>query len=151
MLVPPAVLAGVGLLAGPAASVLDHVLRPYADLLGGVDAHLALWSGPTPALALSVVALVGGGLLFAVRGRSPGAGLAPRAGGGNQGYEWVVGRFDRLAIEVTSATQRGSLPQYLGIILVTLVLVPGAAMLSASPGGRGFRSGTTRCNRWSCW
>ncbi|MEU5960050.1 Na+/H+ antiporter subunit A [Micromonospora parva] len=134
LLVPPAVLAGVGLLAGPAASVLEDVLRPYADLLGGVDAHLALWAGPTPALGLSVLALVGGGLLFAVRGPlAPVLARLRAPVGGNQGYEWVVGRFDRLAIDVTGATQRGSLPQYLGVILVTLVLVPGVAMLSASP------------------
>ncbi|MET7706714.1 Na+/H+ antiporter subunit A [Micromonospora sp. NPDC005413] len=134
LLVPPAVLTSVSLLAGPAASVLDGALRPYADLLGGVDVHLALWSGPTPALGLSVLALVGGGLLFAARGPLvPVLARLRSPVGGNQGYEWVVGRFDWLAIEVTGATQRGSLPQYLGIILVTLVLVPGGAMLSASP------------------
>ncbi|MDG4759451.1 Na+/H+ antiporter subunit A [Micromonospora sp. WMMD710] len=134
MLAPPAVLAAVGLLAGPAAGGLDGLLRPYADLLGRVDAHLALWPGPTPALGLSVLALVGGGLLFAARG--PLAPVLARLRSpvrGSQGYEWVVGRFDRLAIEVTGATQRGSLPQYLGIILVTLVLLPGGAMLAASP------------------
>ncbi|MET8232363.1 Na+/H+ antiporter subunit A [Micromonospora sp. NPDC005298] len=134
MLAPPAVLAGVGLLAGPAAGVLDELLRPYADLLGGVDAHLALWPGVTPALGLSVLALVGGGLLFAVRGPlAPVLARLRSPMSGNQGYEWIVGRFDRLAIEVTGATQRGSLPQYLGIILVTLVLLPGGAMVAASP------------------
>ncbi|MFC4021771.1 Na+/H+ antiporter subunit A [Micromonospora sp. GCM10011542] len=134
MLVPPALLAGVGLLAGPAAGVLDSVLRPYPGLFGKVDAHLALWPGPTPAVGLSVVALVGGGLLFALRGPLAPALARLRAPvGGNQGYEWVVGRFDRLAIEVTGATQRGSLPQYLGTILVVLVLLPGGAMLAAGP------------------
>ncbi|MET8309048.1 Na+/H+ antiporter subunit A [Micromonospora sp. NPDC005173] len=134
LLVPPAVLAGASLLAGPAASVLDGLLRPYADLLGGVHAHLALWSGPSPALGLTVLALAGGGLLFALRG--PLAPVLARTHSpitGSQGYEWIVGRFDRMAIEVTGATQRGSLPQYLGIILVVLVLLPGGAMLAAGP------------------
>lgn len=45
----------------------------------------------------------------------------------------MVGRFDRLAVEVTGATQRGSLPQYLGIILVVFVLLPGGAMLASRP------------------
>ncbi|RLP86270.1 Na+/H+ antiporter subunit A [Micromonospora sp. CV4] len=134
LLIPPAVLAGVGLLAGPAAGLLDGLLRPYADLFGDVHAHLALWSGPTPALGLSALALAGGGLLFALRG--PLAPMLARLRwpvNGNQGYEWVVGRFDRLAIEVTGATQRGSLPQYLGVILVALVLLPGGAMLAVGP------------------
>ena len=134
MLIPPALLAGVGLLAGPAAGVLDGVLRPYPELLGEVDAHLALWPGPTPALGLSAVALAGGGLLFALRGPLAPALARLRAPvGGNQGYEWVIGRFDRLAIEVTGATQRGSLPQYLGTILLALVLLPGSALLAAGP------------------
>ncbi|MGW3603968.1 Na+/H+ antiporter subunit A [Micromonospora sp. NPDC005161] len=134
LLIPPAVLAGVGLLAGPAAGLLDGLLRPYADLSSGVHAHLALWSGPTPALGLSALALAGGGLLFALRG--PLAPVLARLRwpvSGKQGYEWIVGRFDRLAIEVTGATQRGSLPQYLGVILVVLVLLPGGAMLAVGP------------------
>ncbi|MEU5914426.1 Na+/H+ antiporter subunit A [Micromonospora sp. NPDC047527] len=134
MLVPPAVLAGIGLLAGPAAAVLDGLLSPYAELFGAVDAHLALWPGITPALGLSVLALAGGGLLFALRGPlAPVLARLRSPVGGNQGYEWVVGRFDRLATDVTGATQRGSLPQYLGIILVTLVVLPGGAMLAAGP------------------
>ncbi|MEV4655666.1 Na+/H+ antiporter subunit A [Micromonospora sp. NPDC049301] len=134
LLAPPALLAGLGLLAGPAATVLDDLLRPYAELFGGVHAHLALWSGPTPALGLSGLVLAAGGLLFALRG--PLAPMLARLRSpvsGNQGYEWIVGRFDRLAVEVTGATQRGSLPQYLGIILVALVLLPGAAMLAVGP------------------
>ncbi|MFY1619946.1 Na+/H+ antiporter subunit A [Micromonospora sp. WMMD736] len=134
MLLPPAALAVVGLAAGPAAGVLDGLLSPYAELLGGLDAHLTLWPGPTAALGLSVLALAGGVLLFALRGPlAPALARLRSPVGGNQGYEWVVGRFDRFAIGVTGATQRGSLPQYLGVILVTLVLLPGGAMLAAAP------------------
>ncbi|MFG1883103.1 Na+/H+ antiporter subunit A [Micromonospora sp. NPDC049102] len=134
MLLPPAVLAVVGLLAGPAASVLDGLLSPYAELLGVPDAHLTLWPGPTAALGLSGLALAGGILLFTLRGPlAPALARLRSPVGGNQGYEWVVGRFDRFAIGVTGTTQRGSLPQYLGIILVTLVLLPGGAMLAAGP------------------
>ncbi|MGC4855243.1 Na+/H+ antiporter subunit A [Micromonospora sp. DT4] len=134
MLLPPAVLAVVGLLAGPAAGVLDGLLSPYAELLGTLDAHLTLWPGPTAALGLSVLALAGGILLFALRGPlAPVLARLRSPVGGNQGYEWTIGRFDRFAVGVTGATQRGSLPQYLGIILVVLVVLPGGAMLAAGP------------------
>ncbi|WBB70325.1 Na+/H+ antiporter subunit A [Micromonospora sp. WMMD812] len=134
LLVPPAVLAGVGLVAGPFAGGLDVVLRPYAELSGTVHAHLALWPGPTPALGLSALVLVGGGVLFALRGPLAPALTRLRAPvTGNVGYEWVIDRFDRLAVEVTGATQRGSLPQYLGTILIVLVVLPGGAMLAARP------------------
>ncbi len=93
LLVPPrgARRASVCSPAPAAASLDDGLLRPYADLLGGVDAHLALWPGPTPALGLSVLALVGGGLLFAVRGPlAPVLARLPVAGGGQPGVR--VGR-----------------------------------------------------------
>ncbi|MEH1101662.1 Na+/H+ antiporter subunit A [Micromonospora sp. CPCC 205561] len=134
MLVPPALLAAVGLVAGPGTGVLDDLLRPYAELFGGVGKELALWHGLTPALGLSALAVAGGAALHALRG--PLAPVLARLRvpvGGNQGYEWVIGRFDRLAMDVTGATQRGSLPQYLGAILLVLTVVPGGAMLATAP------------------
>ncbi|MFJ6197147.1 Na+/H+ antiporter subunit A [Micromonospora sp. NPDC092111] len=134
MLAPPALLAVAGLVAGPAAAALDGLLGPYAALFGPPHEKLALWHGPTPALGLSALALAGGALLHAVRGPlAPVLARLRSPVGGNQGYEWATHRFDRLAIEVTGATQRGSLPLYLGTILLALVLVPGAALLSTSP------------------
>ncbi|MER7167754.1 Na+/H+ antiporter subunit A [Micromonospora sp. NPDC000207] len=134
MLVPPALLAGFGLVAGALAGGLDDLLRPYAELFGSPGEHLALWHGLTPALGLSALALVGGGLLFAWRGPLAPALARLRAPiDGQQGYERLVRRFDWLAIEVTGATQRGSLPLYLGTILLVLVAVPGTAMVTAHP------------------
>ncbi|MGC5329423.1 Na+/H+ antiporter subunit A [Micromonospora sp. DT62] len=134
MLAPPALLAAVGLAAGPAAGILDGLLRPYAESFGVVGEDLALWHGLSPALGLSALAVAGGAALFALRG--PLAPVLARLHvpvTGNQGYEWLIRRFDRLAMRVTGATQRGSLPQYLGVILVVLVLVPGGAMLATRP------------------
>ncbi|SBT38115.1 Na+/H+ antiporter subunit A [Micromonospora narathiwatensis] len=134
MLVPAGLLAVAGLAAGPAAGWLGGLLRPYAELLGPVEEGLALWHGPTVALGLSAAAIAGGAALHLVRGPLAPALARLRAPvGGNQGYEWVTHQFDRFAIKVTGATQRGALPQYLGTVLVVLVLVPGTAMLVARP------------------
>ncbi|MGC5662037.1 Na+/H+ antiporter subunit A [Micromonospora sp. WMMD723] len=134
MLAPPALLATAGLVAGPAAAALNGLLDPYAELFGPPHDTLALWHGLTPALGLSALALAGGAVLHAVRGPlAPALARWKLPFTGNQGYEWVTHRFDRLAIEVTGATQRGSLPLYLGTVLLALVLVPGAALLSTSP------------------
>ncbi|MCW3813391.1 Na+/H+ antiporter subunit A [Micromonospora sp. DR5-3] len=134
MLVPPALLAVAGLAAGPAAGGVGALLHPYAARFGPAEEHLALWHGPTVALGLSAVAIGGGVVLHLVRGRlAPALARLRFPVGGNQGYEWITHRFDRLAIEVTSATQRGSLPQYLGTVLLALVLVPGTAMLVTRP------------------
>ncbi|WP_320064547.1 Na+/H+ antiporter subunit A [Micromonospora sp. RTGN7] len=139
MLGPPALLAVAGLVVGLLAGPLGGLLRPYAELFGPVDEGLALWHGPTVALGLSALALAGGAVLFALRG--PLAPVLERVRApvtGARGYEWLTQRFDRLAIEVTSVTQRGSLPQYLGTILLVLVAVPGGAMLAARPWRQGI-------------
>ncbi|WFE39025.1 Na+/H+ antiporter subunit A [Micromonospora sp. WMMD998] len=134
MLLPPAVLAVAGLAAGPAAGWLGGLLDPYAELFGPVEEHLALWHGPTAALGLSALVLAGGVALHLARARLAPALAALRSPvSGRQGYEWVTHRFDRFAIHVTSVTQRGSLPQYLGAVLVVLVLVPGMAMVTTEP------------------
>ncbi|TDC80392.1 Na+/H+ antiporter subunit A [Micromonospora sp. KC606] len=134
MLASSALLAAVGLVAGAAATGLDALLRPYAELFGTPHQKLALWHGLTPALGLTALALAGGVLLHAQRGPLTPALVRFRSPvSGNQGYEWLSHRFDRLAIEITGATQRGSLPLYLGTILVTLVLVPGSTLLATRP------------------
>ncbi|RKN49219.1 Na+/H+ antiporter subunit A [Micromonospora endolithica] len=134
MLVPPAVLAVAGLAAGLTAGALDGLLSPYAQVFGRVHDHLAVWHGLTPALGLSVLAVAGGAALFALRGPlAPVLGRLRAPVAGNQGYEWVTSRLDRIAVEVTGATQRGSLPQYLGTILMTLVVLPGGALLVSRP------------------
>nr|WP_205808850.1 Na+/H+ antiporter subunit A [Micromonospora sp. HNM0581] len=134
LLLPPALLAVAGLVAGPAATALDHLLRPYPESYGAVGEHLALWHGVTPALGLSVLALLGGTALFALR-----APLAPVVArlrwpvNGRRGYEWITHRFDQTAVGITSVTQRGSLPQYLGLILIVLAAVPGGSLLLVRP------------------
>ncbi|MEU3455442.1 Na+/H+ antiporter subunit A [Micromonospora sp. NPDC006766] len=134
MLVPAALLAVAGLAAGPGAGWLGGLLRPYAELLGPVEEGLALWHGPTVALGLSGVVLAGGVALHLVRGPlAPALARLRSPVSGNQGYEWVTHQFDRFAVKVTGATQRGALPQYLGTMLLVLVLAPGAAMLASRP------------------
>ncbi|WP_326555723.1 Na+/H+ antiporter subunit A [Micromonospora sp. NBC_01813] len=132
--VPVGVLALLGLLLGPFAGVVDEVLAPYAGLFGPGEYHLALWHGFTPALALSLVALAGGAVLFVLRERVATAQRRLRAPtDGATVYAQVTHGLDRLSVEVTGATQRGSLPQYLSTILLVLVAVPGGALLINRP------------------
>ncbi|GAA2632830.1 Na+/H+ antiporter subunit A [Dactylosporangium fulvum] len=133
-LAPAMVLAAAGLAVGAFAPAVDRVLAPYADLYGGGDAgyHLAVWHGFTPALGLSALAVAAGtglfwllhhGRLRPVRLPFDGAAV----------YNRLIGATDRLAVELTGATQRGSLPFYLGVILVMLVVLPGGALLAGMP------------------
>ncbi len=134
-LAPAAVLAVAGLAAGALAPAVDRLLAPYADLYPtGTDPgyHLALWHGLTPALAVSALAIAGGAGLFLLlhRGRLRPVRMPLD---GAVIYDRLVGAVDRVAVELTGATQRGSLPFYLGVILVVLVVLPGGALLAGAP------------------
>ncbi|MEV0397114.1 Na+/H+ antiporter subunit A [Polymorphospora rubra] len=132
---PVGLLALAGLVLGPLAPVVDSYLSPYARLAAGDGRyHLALWHGLTLPLGLSALALVAG-LLFFHRygraGRAVGRIGVPVEGG--EVYSKLTHWLDRGAVELTGATQRGALPQYLGTILLVLVAVPGGALLIGRP------------------
>jgi multicomponent Na+:H+ antiporter subunit A len=84
---PPALLAGLGLVLGPAAILLDPAISAAASAAGGVavEADLALWHGLATELLLSALALGGGVLLIAGRvrvGRALARDLLPITGVG---------------------------------------------------------------------
>ncbi|UUP14105.1 Na+/H+ antiporter subunit A [Aeromicrobium wangtongii] len=133
----PVVLAAATLVAGFAGHWITPRLESYADdfLPGSHAPVLTLWHGFSLALWLSVLCIVAGLALFwwrkpvaatqravADRFRFPDAERA---------YYGIMRGIDRLSVEVTGVTQRGSLPIYLGVILVVLVVVPGIALLRA--------------------
>ncbi|WP_018786870.1 Na+/H+ antiporter subunit A [Micromonospora sp. CNB394] len=137
---PAAVLALAGLAVGVLAPVVDRVLAPYADQFPTTDPgyHLALWHGLTPALGLSALAVAGGlGLFLLLHRRRPHLPRLPFDG--TTGYDRIAGAVDRAAVELTGATQRGSLPFYLGVILLVLVVLPGGAVLAGAPWARRFQ------------
>lgn len=136
-LAAPALLAalslGLGFLAGPE----NAMLVPYADQLpaGGHDAELALWHGLGLPLVLSAVSL-GLGLALFWRRESFALlqALLPSPIGADRVYLALVRRLDRVAVEVTGLTQRGSVATYLSVVLVVVVLLPGSALVAAADG-----------------
>ncbi|MGY1634510.1 Na+/H+ antiporter subunit A [Geodermatophilus sp. SYSU D01186] len=136
-LVAPAVLALAGFVLGPASPLLEPLVGSYAEslpLLAPEYEELALWHGLQPALALTAITLLGGAALFAAR--APLNRLQRRIAVGasaDEGYWNVVQGIDRLAVLVTGTTQRGSLPAYLGTILVVVLALPGTILLTRAP------------------
>ncbi|HEY8474813.1 MAG TPA: Na+/H+ antiporter subunit A [Natronosporangium sp.] len=132
LLVAPVLLVGVSLAAGIGAPVVDRLLAPYADQFPatGEPYHLALWHGLSPALGLSALVLVLGagfylaGIPAARRLHAPGPGAI---------YERLMAAVDRTAVEVTGATQRGSLPFYLGVVLLVLIVIASTVLALSAP------------------
>ncbi|RRO12793.1 DUF4040 domain-containing protein [Saccharopolyspora rhizosphaerae] len=131
-LIPTALPALGGLVLGIAYPVANELADSYAQNYAsiGKPAELALWHGLNVPLALSVLAVAGGVVLHrqrtpltAWRNRLPTPLNAQRA------YERITALLERVAVAVTARLQVGSLPTYLGIILVTVVVIPGSALV----------------------
>ncbi len=129
---PAAVLAGITIVAGLLPATIDPTVgRAFHSLWGDpIDHHLALWHGITPALGFSALVLVAGAVM--VLRRSKVHEVQARLAGGpsaQSGYDRTLKGVLKGADVLTGKVQNGSLPVYLGIILATLVLVPGVPLL----------------------
>ena len=132
-------MLGVGsLLVGLTAPLESTFLMPYADLFTTGDAPepLAVWHGATLPLALSILSLVAGVLLFVSREDVARAqARLPDMVDGERIFGRILRGVDRGAVEATAVTQRGSLPLYVMAIFMMFVLLPGgAAVLGGSVG-----------------
>lgn len=136
-LLAPVVLTVLTVGTGFAGHALTEVFEPHtADFPVGVhDADLALWHGLELPLAFSALALLLGLAIFLRRrGFSAIQGALSPSFTAEGGYRLVMRTVDRLAVELTGLVQRGSVAAYLVVILMVVLLLPGAAVLSALDG-----------------
>lgn len=129
----PAVLTvltiAYGLYPEPVHLFIKPFLAAFPDTAAELELHLALWHGVTPALLTSLVIMAIGALLFIFRKQIEELQKAlPSTPAASVVYRDVIDGLDRLAVWVTGMTQRGSLGFYLGVILITAVVVPFAAL-----------------------
>jgi multicomponent Na+:H+ antiporter subunit A len=143
LVLPAAVLAVLGLVLAVVPALADSLLAPYADAYPGEAGHLALWSGPTRALGLTGVILTAGALMFLGRARvERWQYREPQRVDADRIYRRLMRRVDDVAADVTAVTQRGSLPFYLGVILLVLAVFTGISLASSPglvPGAGGVR------------
>jgi multicomponent Na+:H+ antiporter subunit A len=139
-LAAPVLLSMISLAAGIGAGALDSPLAGYADespaSSPGVaapehPAHLALWHGFEPALWVSLGAiLLGAGLFWLTAKRNFTARVLPFTA--SDVYNLVLRGIAKLSVIVTSFTQRGSLPVYVGTIFIVFVAAEATALLAGN-------------------
>lgn len=129
---PAMLLAVLGLGVALLPALGEELLAPHADLYPqGEPGHLVLWGGFTPALAITVAVLTAGVLLFVGRRAVEAAQAAmPHVPEADRLYRRFMRRLDDVAADVTALTQRGSLPVYLGGILVVFVVAVGIPLIA---------------------
>ena len=125
---PAAVLAAASLVVGLLPAATEQVFAPYADQFAGDPGHLTLWGGFGPALYLTLLVVVVGSALFVFREKVERLqGALWEFDGAAGAYRRIIVGTERTAADVTAFTQRGSLPAYLSIILVSTVALGGGA------------------------
>ncbi|MBD9697907.1 Na+/H+ antiporter subunit A [Flavimobilis sp. GY10621] len=129
---PPLLLAVLGLAAALVPHLGEDLLAPHAALYpAGEAGHLTLWGGVGPAFWSTVAIVAAGTLLFVARRRVEALqSRMPHIPEAERVYRRFMRRLDEVAADVTSVTQRGSLPLYLGIILGTLVIAVGGVLVA---------------------
>jgi multicomponent Na+:H+ antiporter subunit A len=130
----PVVLAGLGLLLGVAPALVAPLVDDAWEAFGfeAQAPHLSLWHGLSVPLGLSALVIAGGAVLFVARVRvERWQAAAPRVPSALGAYERAVrgllGGSDRVA----GVVQNGSLPVYLSVLLLTLVVVPGIPLVAS--------------------
>ena len=130
---PAAVLAAVTVILGCFPGLVDGLIDEAAASLTTLTepVHLAVWHGVNLPLVLSLIALIGGAIVYAA---GPAMARVLRLGtavpSAADGYRETLRGVNALANRATAIAQPGSLPLYLGIILFTAMVVPGVLLLS---------------------
>jgi len=129
---PSGLLTVLGLAAGMAPALSERVLGRHADTYPGPAGHLSLWGGPAVAGVTAVVLATGLGL-FLVRDKVEQ--LQARVWhpvSADRIYRRGMRQLDDFAADVTGAVQRGSLPVYLGMILMVFVVGVGSLLVTST-------------------
>jgi len=136
LFVAPAVpLAAVTVVLGLWPGLVDRVVESATVALAGAGgaavapSHLALWHGVNAALVLSIVAIAAGVALIALRRRVDRVRLGAAVPSAATAYRGALHGVNTVADRITAVTQPGSLPIYLGVILVTALAVPAVGLL----------------------
>ncbi len=121
----PALLVVFVVVIGIAPFVAEGIVTAAANAVTGADLHphLKIWHGVTPALWMSITAIVGGAALLSLHGpldRLWSAAWRPEA---KTIFDWLVNAAVSGTRAITERTHDGSISRYLAIFTVTSVLM----------------------------
>ena len=136
LVIAPIVLTVLTVVLGPAAGLIDGYFEAWTSTLPVIDPrdgdyHVALWHGLEPALALSGVTVAIGLVLYFVRDSfAKVQSTLPSGLDFHDLYRKLISWVEKLALWVTSRTQRGSLPFYQSVVYLVLVAGIGLAVIA---------------------
>jgi multicomponent Na+:H+ antiporter subunit A len=128
---PPLLLAAGGVAAGIVPLFLNGAITAAAkaSTAGSVDISLRVWHGLTPALLLSVLTLAAVGFAYVAHAALRARMWKPQHGT-EDGYNGVLSALDAVSHAIAPALHSASLRTYVMVIVSTLILVGGTALVN---------------------
>ncbi|MEQ8965187.1 MAG: monovalent cation/H+ antiporter subunit A [Azospirillaceae bacterium] len=121
----PALLAVLVVVIGVAPFLAEGVVTAAANAVTGADLHphLKIWHGVTPALWMSVVAVVGGAILLSMHRPLDKAWIATPRPEAKAIFDRLVTAIVAMTRATTEAGHNGAISRYLAIFTATAVIL----------------------------
>jgi multicomponent K+:H+ antiporter subunit A len=121
----PALLAILVVVIGVMPFLAEGIVTAAANAVTGADLHphLKIWHGVTPALYMSVIAVLGGSALLMMHAPLDRLWIKTRRPEAKAIFDRLVAALVALTRRVTEATHNGAISRYLAIFTVTSVVM----------------------------
>ncbi|MZR12574.1 monovalent cation/H+ antiporter subunit A [Maritimibacter sp. DP07] len=125
MYVAPALLAILVILIGVMPFLAEPLVEVAASAVTGeaLHPHLKIWHGVTPALFMSIAAIVGGIVLLLLHRPLDRAWIAAPRPEAKVIFDWLIERLATAARWFSDLTHNGSISRYLAIFTATAVVL----------------------------
>ena len=129
----PALLAVLVVVIGVAPFLAEPIVAAAASAVTGaeLDPHLYIWHGVTPALWMSVIAVIGGGAFLALHAAFDRAWIAAPRPEAKDIFDGLVASLVAATGGVTRAAHNGAISRYLAVFTVTAVALGAIAYLGS--------------------
>lgn len=127
----PALLVVLVVLIGVMPFLADGIVAAAASAVTGaeLDPHLKIWHGVTPALFMSIIAVVGGAVLLAMHTPLDRAWIKAPRPEAKAIFDQLIAAIVALTQRITATTHNGSISRYLAIFTVSSVVLGAIAFM----------------------
>ncbi len=129
----PALLVVLVIVIGVAPFLAEGIVTAAANAVTGADLHphLKIWHGVTPALWMSVIAIIGGAVLLMMHRPLDTAWIAAPRPEAKAIFDRFVGAIVAMARTITEVSHNGAISRYLAIFTVAAVALGWMAYASS--------------------
>ena len=127
----PALLVILVILIGVMPFLAEGIVTAAASAVTGADLHphLKIWHGVTPALYMSIIAVIGGAILLALHAPLDKAWIKAPRPEAKAIFDRLIAAIVGLTQRITYSTHNGAISRYLAIFTIASVLLGAVAFM----------------------